>query len=139
MRVAVLLLLGCTRAATPAVDAGSSPLDGCIPEKNADGTTYSCGSGFLAMDATIKGTIDQAAIKENLDAFAAPFEKDIVARDDATFEASPAVRLTMQAPDSDKFFAMMVVLPGQKRVLTCSAKASDAARCETVIRYLMRS
>jgi hypothetical protein len=137
VRLGALLVVGCTRAATPTTDAASSPLEGCIPEKHPEGTTYSCGAGFLAMDAPVSGPMDRDVIKENLDAFSAPFGKDVVSSDDRPFEGSPAVRLTMQPADNDRFFAMMVVIPGAKRVLTCSAKQTEAARCEAVLRYLM--
>lgn len=139
MRALALALFGCARAAAPAPEV--SPLDGCIPETRDGATTYSCGAAFLAMDAEVKDATDDA-IAQNLNAFVEPFGKDVVARDDAPLtiegKAHRAVHVRVDLPEKGKFVATMVVLrkANGARVISCSAKDTEAARCERVLQYL---
>lgn len=138
----MILLAGCTRAATPATDAATSPLDGCITETRDSAVTYSCGAAFLAMDATVNERATEEAIAKNLEAFVEPFGHDVVSRSDAPLTAGAvahrAVRVHVDLPDKGKFVAMMVVVARSKttRVLTCSAKEAEAQRCDDVLAHL---
>lgn len=140
--LAAVAIFGCARAATPVVDAGASPLEGCIPESRDGTTTYSCGAAFLAMDAEVKETATDESITQNLNAFVEPFGKDVVSRDDApmTLGGAPhrAVRVRVDMPEKGRFVATMVVVRKTRktRVLTCSAKEPEAYKCEQVLQHL---
>jgi hypothetical protein len=133
------IALGCTRTREPtdAKDA-ASPLDGCTSEVAKGATTWSCGEGFLAMDATIDEVATDEAIKKNLEGFVEPFGKDVLSREDAPRVvrgvAHPAVLVRIE-----NFVAMMTVVrrAQRTRVITCSAKQVDAARCESVVSLLV--
>lgn len=137
--LALVVLLGCTRA-REATDAGS-PLDGCKSETKDQSTTWECGSGFLAMDATLDRPASSEEIRENLAAFRAESSKETTKLETSerarTIRGAehPAVLLRFELPERGKFVAMMVVLRLAKttRILTCSARASDEARCDAVI------
>lgn len=141
----VAALSACARTREPegAKDA-ASPLDGCTSEQRDGATTWSCGAGFLAMDATVNESATDETIKKNLEAFVEPFGKDMVAREDTPRTiagvAHPAVRVRVDLPERGRFVALMIVVrrAASTRVITCSAKASDAARCDAVAETLVR-
>jgi hypothetical protein len=139
VRAIVLALFVCARAAAPVAE--TSPLEGCIPETREGATTYSCGAAFLAMDADVKDATDDA-IAQNLNAFVEPFGKDVVARDDAPLvvdgKSHRAVRVRVDMPEKGKFVATMVVIRKGTgaRVISCSAKDTEASRCDRVLQHL---
>ncbi len=143
--IGICAVSACTRAREPAdaKDAGS-PLDGCTSEQRDGATTWNCGAGFLAMDATVNEVATDDTIKKNLDAFVEPFGKDVVARENAPRAiggvAHPAVRVRVELPERGRFVAMMIVVraAGRTRVITCSAKEADAPRCDAVTELLSR-
>jgi hypothetical protein len=139
----VFLVIGCARAREPihAKDSGS-PLDGCTSELRDGATTWSCGPAFLAMDASVNEVASDDSILKNFEAFVEPFGKDVVARDDKPRTirgvAHPAVSVRVNLPERGRFVATMVVVRRAQhtRVITCSAKETDAVRCDAVITHL---
>jgi len=135
----IVLLLGCTRAREP---AETSPLVGCKSETRDNATTWDCGGGFLAMEATIDHVAQKDEINDNLEAFGADLVKETVAFDDRPRviggESHPAEVHHLDLPERGRFVAMIVIVRLAKttKVITCSARETDAARCDAVIDHL---
>jgi len=140
--LALAMLVGCARV-REAVDAGA-PLDGCKSETRDGATTWDCGGGFLAMEATIDHVASKDEIDDNLQAFRAELIKESKTLDLNEHprvirgESHPAEVLHLDLPERGRFVAMIVVVRRAKstRVITCSARAADSARCDAVLEHL---
>lgn len=142
---ACALLVGCARTTAPAPpppDAASA-LEGCTSETHEGATTWSCGDAFLALDADVPEPATEAAIEANLASFVEQFGKDVVARDPADYVARgvkhSALRIRVAMPEKGRFVATMVIVARgpRSRVISCSAKEADAARCDDVLAFLV--
>lgn len=141
--------VGCARGAAPAEpprDAGRDPaaaLDGCVSETRDGATTWSCGEAFLALDADVGETATDAAIEANLGEFERSFGKDVTARDPSDWlvrgRRLRALRIRVAMPEKGRFVATMVIVPrgDRTRVISCSAREVEAARCDDAVAFLV--